>query len=257
MQLSDLPSDVISRILAEVREHEPAVRAVLVTGSYARGDADQLSDLDLRAITPAPATPYRSWFEPREGPALHVSLGAGTAEDWRAMGQRPVLWSLGFPAVTTARYAWREAAADPGLGEDPSVRSPAAGPELEDFVEALMKTRRAARAADVLGIRWAAQQAGALTPSLLIPLNPERVVHDRRDALAAALNLEVGPADLSARLTTCLGLNPASAGEIAATTIDLGSSLLAFLREHAPDIDSQPGISAALTDGTLERQLQH
>ena len=35
----------------------------------------------------------------------------------------------------------------------------------------------------------------------------------------------------------------------------LGSDLLAFQREHAPDVDQQPEITRFLADGTLERHL--
>jgi hypothetical protein len=35
----------------------------------------------------------------------------------------------------------------------------------------------------------------------------------------------------------------------------LGSDLLAFLREHAPDVDDQSEIARFLSDGTLESHL--
>jgi hypothetical protein len=63
------------------------------------------------------------------------------------------------------------------------------------------------------------------------------------------------PADYASNLLVCLGLTPASAAEVKAALGRLGSKLLAFLREHAPDVDDQPELARYLADGTLERHL--
>ena len=77
---------------------------------------------------------------------------------------------------------------------------------------------------------------------------------DRRDALDAALTLAIAPDNYATDLTTCLGLASASAAEVKAGVSRLGSDLLAFLREHAPDAE-QPELARYLTEGTLERHL--
>jgi hypothetical protein len=119
----------------------------------------------------------------------------------------------------------------------------------------VLKAKRAAHNGDELGLRWFAQAAVGLAPALLIPVNEERIVRDRRDALDAALNLAVAPADYTADLAVCLGLTAASAEQVRAAVARLGSRLLAFLRERAPDVDAQPELSRYLADGTLERHL--
>ena len=119
----------------------------------------------------------------------------------------------------------------------------------------MLKAKRAATSNDGLGLRWFAQAAAALAPTLLIPINESRIVCDRRDALDAALTLAVAPANYAADLTTCLGLTSTSSGEVKAAVGRLGGDLLAFLREHAPDVDDQPEIARHLADGTLERHL--
>ena len=119
----------------------------------------------------------------------------------------------------------------------------------------MLKAKRAAISNDGLGLRWFAQAAAALAPTLLIPINESRIVCDRRDALDAALTLAVAPANYAADLTTCLGLTSTSSGEVKAAVARLGGDLLAFLREHAPDVDDQPEIARYLADGTLERHL--
>ena len=141
------------------------------------------------------------------------------------------------------------------LGDPPSNRHPPAPPELEDFVEALTKVRRARDGSDPLGARWHAQTAAALAPGLLRRLNPERVVRDRREALDAALGLPVAPTGYAGDLAECLGLTAAADEEVAAAALRLGRGLLAFLREHDPDVDPQPGVAEALRDGSFQRQL--
>ena len=149
-------------------------------------------------------------------------------------------------------YLWTDAVPSAPLGEDPSLLHPAAGPELEDFLDFVLKAKRSAISADELGLRWFAQSAASLAPTLLIPLNEARIV---ADALDAALSLTVAPDTYPADLRVCLGLASASEAEMNAAVTRLGGDLLVFLREHAPDVDQQPELARYLADGTLERHL--
>jgi hypothetical protein len=214
------------------------------------------SDLDLMAITPSPRVDCRTWFEEQGTDApLHISVGAETADARQAEAKSPARWSLGFPAINSASYLWTDAVPTAPLGQEPSLLHPAAGPELEDFLDFVLKAKRSANSADELGLRWFAQGAASLAPTLLIPLNEERIVRDRRDALDAALSLTVAPDTYPADLGICLGLAPASGAEVKAAVAPLGGDLLAFLREHAPDVDRQPELARYLADGSLERHL--
>ena len=206
---------------------------MLLTGSHAKGTAGPDSDLDLVSITPAPRAAYRAWFDD----GLHVSAAVKTAAEWKAKENEPARWSLGFPARVVARYVL-------GDGDDPSLLHPAAEPELEDFVDFVLKSRRCAGAGDEAGARWFAHAAAELVPTLL---RVTRVVEDRRDALDAAVSLPV----YGDRLAVCLGVK---AGEI--EIVSLARELLAFLREHDPGVDPQPEIGRYLADGTLERLLE-
>jgi hypothetical protein len=235
---------------------EPDATAVLLTGSYLSGTASPVSDLDLTAISSTPRVGYRTWFEEQSGAApLHVSAGATTADAWLAKATIPARWALGFPAIRNTAYLHTDVKTRAHLGSDPSLRHPAAEPELEDFVDFVLKAKRAARADDELGLRWFAQGAAVLAPSLLISLNEARIVRDRRDALDAALTLSFVPADYGDDLAVCLGLTSASGVAVRAAVVRLGSAVLAFLREHAPDVDDQPELAGYLADGTLERRL--
>lgn len=191
--ISGLDEELALSILERLLDHEPQTIAVLLMGSYAKGTADAASDLDLTAITSSePQVGYRTWFADRE-PPLHVSAGALTPEAWLSAGDRPARWALGFPAISEAVYLWATDEARALLRESPSLRHPPAEPELEDFVESALKARKRAQAGDELGLRWFAQQTASLAPLLLRPLNAERCVRDSRDALDAALALDVSP----------------------------------------------------------------
>jgi hypothetical protein len=251
-----LQQSLLERVVEQLYAHEPEATAVLLTGSYAKGTAAVASDLDLMAITPSPRVGYRTWFEERvEGAPLHVSAGATTADAWLAKATTPARWSLGFPAINTAAYLCTDEATRARLGNVPSLRHPATEPELEDFLEFVLKAKRAAHTGDDLGLRWFAQSAASLAPTLLIPINPERIVRDRRDALDAALELAVAPTNYCTDLAVSLGLTPASDAEVKAAVARLGSELLAFLRERAPDVDDQPELARYLADGVLERHV--
>ncbi len=246
----------LERIVGRLLEYEPQSSAVLVTGSFAKGTAATGSDLDLTAITAHPRTGYRTWFEDTgEGLPLHVSAGAMTIAAWVADGTTPASWSLGLPAQTTARYVLSDAATRAVLGVDPSLCHPAAGPELEDFVDFVLKAKRTAGRGDERGTRWLAREAALLAPTLLIPLNDSPVVHDRLEALELALSLPISPDGYADDLAICLGLRVAVRSDVDAAVARLGRNMLAFLRRHDVTVDPQPDLSRYLADGTLERHL--
>ena len=256
--LRGLEPEVLVAVVARLLDLEPASGAVIVTGSYAMGTADERSDLDVRAVTTEPPrVRYRTWFAERgNGRPLHVSAGAQSVDDWLAARARPNEWALGFPVQFEAVYLWATDGVRAAVGETPSHRHPPACAELEDFVEALVKVRRAAAAGDGIGARWHAQTTGSLAPRLLLGLNDERLVRDRRQALEAALSLAVAPDGWAADLSVCLGLTAATDDQVATAALRLGRSLLAFVRERDPAVDPQPGVADALRDGSFERQLE-
>jgi hypothetical protein len=256
LTLEDLPEEVLARVVDRLRAAEPAAIGVLVTGSYAAGQADQSSDLDLTVLTAmSPLGHYRTWFEPRTSTPLHVSAGAMALPSWVAEGQIPADWALGFPTEEVAVWIWATEAARAVLGDPPVMRRPPAGPELEDFLECATKIRRAAARGDWLGVRWHAHHLGTYAPRLLRPLNPERRVSTVRDALQAALDLAVAPVGYREVLIICLGLRATVDEEVAPAALRLAAGLMSFLRERMPDIDPQPDLVRYLADGTLERHL--
>lgn len=253
----DRAVQVVERAAERLRALEPDALAVLVAGSFARGTADEWSDLDLRALTRgAPETSYRTWFEERDdGRPLHVSAGAYSLADWLAERERPAGRALGFPARYEAAYVWATREAEGALGEWPGILHPPGDPQLEDFVESIAKVRRAGAAGDGVGVRLHARAAAELAPGLLRPLNEEVVVASRREAVAAGLALAVAPDGYRGHLELALGLAPATDAQVEEAALRLARALFAFLRERAPDVDPQPGVREALSSRLFERHL--
>jgi phosphoribosyl-AMP cyclohydrolase len=252
-----LEPELVERIVRRLRELEPTAIAILVSGSYAKGTADESSDLDVQVVTQGePVSPYRMWFEERSGAEpLHVSPSAKSLDGWLAKRDESQGWALGFPVFHVVRYLWATEEARTRLGDPPSNVHPPSSPELEDFVEFVQKVRRCADVEDGIAARIFARAAALLVPRLLMALNDEVLVRDRREALGAALSFRVAPAHYRADLSVCLGLVPADDDAVAEAALRLGRELLAFLRERGPEVDDQPDIVRYLADGTLERHL--
>jgi len=256
LTLEDLPPGVLDDVVDRLRQAEPAALAVLVTGSYATRRASTRSDLDLTVLTADPPLGhYRTWFDPRGRPPLHVSAGAKSLARWVERAQEPADWSLGFPTEEAGLFVWTEGTARATLGDPPVTRRPAAPPELEDFLECATKAQRASAGGASVGARWHAHDLATRAPCLLLPLNLERRVTDRRDALQAALEVPNAPSGYRDDLLLCLGLTAADDATVAATASRLARGVLAFLRQHRPDVDTQPDLARYLADGTLQRRL--
>ncbi|HUH15794.1 MAG TPA: nucleotidyltransferase domain-containing protein [Gaiellaceae bacterium] len=253
---SGLTGELLRGVLDKVTGFEPTSVAVLLRGSYATGTADADSDLDLTAVTEGePRTRYRSWFERGDARLLPISVSAKSVEEWLAKRGEAAEWALGFPAVDVAAYLWAADGVRETLGEPPSASRPEEDPCIEDFVAYVVKTRRAARWGDSVGLRLASRGAAFLAPPLLRDLNPRRAVRDHREAVLAALALAVAPKHYAEDFRVAAGLVPAADAEILAATERLARELLAFLRGRMPGVDPQPDVTRYLSDGTWEAYL--
>ena len=105
-------------------------------------------------------------------------------------------------------------------------------------------------------MRVYALAAAELAPGLLLPLNDPPLVSSRREAAEAALNFPVAPEHCAEDLRRVPRPAPGKDEDARGLRrVRLALELLAFLREHKPDVDPLPDLVRALVSGTLERQL--
>lgn len=257
LSVDDLPADLRSRIVERLREWEPHAIAVLAHGSYARGLATPSSDLDLAVLLDGPGSVhYRTWFEEHsDGRLLHVSANTDlTPEIWRSWSEEKQDWAFGFPVTLVHAWVWATDRAKELLGEPPTIVRPAEL-SIEDMVETATKVRRAHAQGDRDGVRfWARELVHYASPNL-VPLNPSVVVHDRREALSATLAMTEVPPRWAERVRICLGLDPSTDEELFEAAAGLPLDVLRYVREHGPEVDTQPWTERFLRDGTFERYL--
>jgi len=251
-----VPQDVLDRVVERLRGEEPALQAVLLGGSFARGEGDEYSDIDLLGRTAGePRVEYRTWFySTSAGRVVHLSIEMEPLAP--PAPEEAASWSLGFPVLEPQRYIWSTPAAVQVLGADPSLHFPGGPPEFGDFVELHMKIRRAVERQDHRQLRWAARLLAEYAPPLLRPFNDEVVVRTPLEAFAAALSLANAPEHYREDFETCAGLAPTTDAEIAASAERLAREMVAYLRERATESGQElDSLDQALRSGALERYM--
>jgi phosphoribosyl-AMP cyclohydrolase len=246
--------------VAWLREVEPGTAAVVLMGSYARGEAGPFSDVDLEALTDGPPrVSYRSLFqELPDGRLIHITAGADDWREWLAPEEEPADWTFGFPVREEARLLWATEEMRERLG-NPTLLRPPAPLEVQDFIECFSKVRNAWWRSDELALRFAAQDLVQRAPGLLRRLNPEARVGTPYQALQAALALPVSPPGYREDFMICLGLSghATSAAEIHERATRLADGVLKLVQANAAlfAAEVEPELSRYLTDGTLARYL--
>jgi len=254
----ELPAGVMDRVVERLRAFEPDAIGVLVHGSYARGEAELESDLDMAVLLEGPGrVHYRSWFEQLPtGRLLYVSANTDlTVDRWHAKQQEPEEWSFGFPAAVQYRWAWT---ADDHvrtlLGDPPVERHPGELVEVGDMIETVSKVIRSAAAGDDDGIRYWAHVLVRYAAPAIVAANEPREVSEPREALASLLALPSAPPGWQQDLRACLGLDPMPAREVALAARRLVGNALGYVRNL--DIPfANPGDRGSLESGMFERWL--
>jgi hypothetical protein len=246
-----------TKLAAEI----PGALAVLLKGSYVRGDAGPWSDVDFDVLVDDSdiVASYLTWFDETTGRIVHVSVAVEHLETWLEDFDEPADWAFGFAGRPATRLLW---VARPSLTAelDRPDRTHAVGePELEDLIESLGKARNALARGNELSARLALRDVGMLAPSLIIPLNDKRTPTTKPDALRLALDLAVAPEGYRADLLALLGFDGEvhSADELMAVGERLVRGILDLLESHLDLIEPKlaPHLGPALRDGTLRRYL--
>ncbi|WP_447611201.1 nucleotidyltransferase domain-containing protein [Stenotrophomonas maltophilia] len=254
---------LLARWAARLRHEEPRAVAVLCHGSYARGDAEAHSDLDLDVLIEGePDVEYRSAFEELpDGRLLHATIQTMSLDEWLEQFEERAeseAWAFFLPARQDARLLWAAPAARLLL-ESKVTLELAVSPQLQDLLESAAKVRNAMARGDELGLRLAAQDLAMRCPALLSIGGPPRVIGTRREALQAALDLPDAPEGYRDDMVACLGLGgaPTTAEEIHDRAMRLAEGVLAALGRDPVALAGrvEPGLPEALADGQLMRLL--
>jgi hypothetical protein len=253
--------DFIAKWVDRLRREFPDAVAILLKGSYARGEAGSFSDLDFDVLTGGePRHAYPVYLvEAPAGGLVHVSIALFDLARWLGFAEEPAPWSLGLPAAEAMRLVWAGEDAPLDLLSRPAITHPAGDPELEDAVEALTKVKSAQRCGDAIAVRYVAQDLARRIPSMLRLINPPVVAGTAREALRLALSFPIAPAGYQEDMLVCLGLadRAATSSAVVAASVRLLTGVLALVSPIAgqlaqPDV---PDLAPALADGSLTRYL--
>jgi phosphoribosyl-AMP cyclohydrolase len=258
VDIFDLPDAVRLHVVERLRAFEPDAIGVLVHGSYARGEAQPQSDLDMAVLLDGPGrVHYRSWFEELStGRLLYVSANTDlTIDRWRTKQSEPEEWSFGFPAAVHYRWVWSvEDQVRTLLGDPPVERHPGEVVEVGDMIETVSKAIRAATTGDDDGVRYWAHAVVRYAAPAVVAVNEPHEVREPREALMALLALPVAPPGWRRDVRVCLGLDPLRPHEVAATARRLVANTLGYVR--GLDIPlANPGDRESLESGRFERWL--
>jgi phosphoribosyl-AMP cyclohydrolase len=247
---------------SRLREAEPRAVAILCHGSYARGEPERHSDLDLDVLIDGePETPYRSAFEELpDGRLLHVTIQTESLDGWLTQfaEDESEAWAFYLPARQVARLLWATPEARAKLEGHTTLMLPGS-PQLQDMLESAAKVRNCYSRGDELGVRLAAQGMALRCPGLLALFNPPVVVDTPRAALEAALAMPHAPAGYHDDMLVCLGLNghATTIEDVHAAALRLATGVLALLRAQPQLVAGhvEPGLPEALAEGQILRLL--
>jgi hypothetical protein len=254
---------VIGQWVERLRTQVPGTVAVVLKGSYARGNPGPWSDLDFDVLTfdEDVEHEYLTWIEDDgTGRLLHVSVAVERLDDWVRGFRETAPWSFGLPSHEETRLLWLGRPSLRAELDRPRREHPGGEPELEDFVEGLGKARNAYRRGDEVTVRLAVQGVATLCPSLLVPLNPPVSPGTRPEALKAALSFPVAPPEYRDDMHRCLGLDgrASTPEEVLAAAERLVLGTLALLETNADTISPlvPPHLPEVLRGGLLRRYLE-
>lgn len=256
-----LPDERLDAWVSRLATTIPGAIAVILRGSYARGDADFWSDVDFDVLIDDTDIDdaYLTWFEETGERSWHISVAVEHLSAWLEEGTEPADWALGFPATLATRLLWTSRPSLRAELDRPHRLHPAGEPELEDTFESLGKARNALGRGDDLTARLALRDLGHLLPSLLIPLNPPTTAGTKPEALRLALNLPIAPDRYHDDLLALLGFDghAHTAAALLVTAERLLDGTITLLEQHIETIAPllAPHLDQYLRDGTLRRYL--
>jgi hypothetical protein len=260
-----LPSDWTPWV-DRLRAEEPAALAVLLQGSFARGDAGRHSDVDLRVVTAgAPRAYHRGYLVEQAGRLVHYAVGARPLDELLVAIGNPEVWPWLEPNYASAVPLWDPHGTLALLRAAVEASRPGPRPyldglfhELQAMVEEVAKVRNAEDAADYLRGASAAREAGEHAWRVLQRCADPRPLAKQGDGIERALRLGEAIPGYRANLTLCLGLtpDPRPLAALASAALDLADGVVGWLEQNADAVGLPADVRALLADGRLASYLR-
>ena len=255
----------LQALVTELLSAEPSALAVMLFGSYSRGDEGPFSDIDVRVFTAAPPVQRdRVRIVGSDGRPVHWSIGSRTVAEKLTEIADPEQWpwaaahyqqmrTLHDPLdiLTLMRAAVERAR--PG----PAAYAATIGHDLETLLEYLAKVNNAALVGSTPDAVQAAVKVVHYCERLLRPLNPVQPFDNEPAVDVYYRELPVAPPNWPADRDFCLGITglPRTVMDVlfAAQSMALGTAGL--LSDHVDELPFPVDVAAALRDGRIHAYL--
>jgi phosphoribosyl-AMP cyclohydrolase len=260
-----LPDDW-SPWIERLRADEPGALAILLQGSFARGEAEPYSDVDLRVVTTGqPRRRDRAYFVEQEGRLVHYSIGSrGLAELLGAIADAEV-WPWLEPHYRFVKPVWDPHGTVELLRMAVAASRPGPRPylaglflELESMIEEVAKVRNAEMAADYMAAARAARETADRAWRVLLRCVDPWPLENQAAGVERMLRLGDAIPGYRDNLLLCLGLTPVARPMtgLAGAALDLADGVVAWIEVNAARIGLPEDVRALLGDGQLARYLR-
>lgn len=259
------PLPDLSVLITRLRRDEPAARAFLLFGSFARRDAGSFSAIDLRIITTgSPVERDRVAFLTINSRLVHVSIEVRPLAELVAASADPACWRwlAGFCAAAQVLddpdgllAVLRAAVA--AYRPERSLASAQIHYHLETLIESHQEVRHSAATGDTVTMLIAARTVADHAATLLAALSPPVPDAGGGASYHQIVSLARTPPTWAADYRVCAGLTleGRTTRMVAAAAGRITTGVLCLLREDTGL--SVPGaLGGYLADGTLLRYLQ-
>jgi Nucleotidyltransferase domain len=255
----------LQALVTELLSAEPSALAVMLFGSYSRGDEGPFSDIDVRVFTAAPPVQRdRVRIVGSDGRPVHWSIGSRTVAEKLTEIADPEQWPW-----AAAHYQHMRTLHDPldiltlmRTAVERARPAPAAyavtiGYDLETLLEYLAKVKNAALVGSMPDAVQAAVKVVHYCERLLRSLNPVQPFENEPAMEAYFRGLPVAPPNWAAERDLCLGVTglPRTIEDVLCAAQSMALGTAGLLSDHVDELPFPDDVATALRDGRLRAYL--
>jgi hypothetical protein len=250
--------------IERLRAEEPRALAILLQGSYARGEPGPYSDVDLRVVTAdAPRTRDRGYLVEQDGRLVQYSVGSRPLAELLEAIANAEVWPWLQPHYRAVMPLWDPHGTLAVLRAAVEASRPGPRPylgglflELEAMVEEVAKVRNAEVGGDYVRASRAAREAAERAWRVLLRCVDPWPLANQGEGVERMFRLGEEIPGYRANLTLCLGLtpDPRPLAALSRAAMDLADGVVAWLQERAGELPADA--RALIGDGQLARYLR-